>query len=464
MMATERSPGHSSLVVLVVFAVFVIIWFLVLPLNPPLNPDDIAIEGIYLGAALASLLLINRLRVWILSLGWSLFTCGLLIDFLDEFTREPDLISTTIEGIVTSVGLIITAYGFYTVYVKVTRNERRFASLFSGMNEGMAIHETIYDGVRAVDYRILDVNPMFESLLGLERDDVVGRTATDVYGTEDAPFIDIYTKTTETGEPSRFESYVEPLGRYFRISVFSPEPGKFATVFSDITQRTQTEKALKRATEKINLLNQITRHDILNQVMVVQGYLEMLESEAPIDGEAAEYLDRASKAAQLIEQQITFTSDYQSLGMSSPRWQDPGPLVRSCISAEVHRDDVETIVDLPSVEIFADPMLERAFCNLIQNAEWHGGGITRLVIRGWVQDGDLSIVVEDDGCGIDPGEKENLFEASIGTHHGLGLYLISEILGITGISIIENGTPGEGARFEITVPGECWRRKKEAHS
>lgn len=461
-MATENRSGEDyTWVAFPVFAVFVIVWFLLLPLNPPFNFEDIAIEGLFLGAAVASLLLINRLRIWVLSLGWGLFTLGLLIDFLDEFTSEPDLISTTIEGLLTSLGLIISVYGFYTVLVKVTRSDRRFASLFTRMNEGMAVHEMIYDGETAIDYRILDVNPMFEHILGLNKEDVVGRRATDIYGTEDAPFIDIYTRTVETGESSRFESYVEHLDRYFRISVFPPEPGTFATVFSDITQRKKAEQALTRATEKLDLLNQITRHDILNHIMVLQGYLDLLRSDAPPNEETAEYLDRASKSAEQIEEQITFTRDYQRLGMSPSQWQDIEPPVRACISMEVQRDDIEIVVDLPSVEIFADPMLDRVFCNLFQNAVLHGGGITRLVIRGRVQDGDLSIIVEDDGCGIEPGEKENLFEPSIGTHHGHGLYLISEILAITGISITEVGTPGEGVRFEITVPGECWRRKEE---
>ncbi|MGC9436311.1 MAG: PAS domain-containing protein [Methanomicrobiales archaeon] len=243
MTAEDRSPAKYAWVAFLIFAIFGIGWFLLFPLNPPFDLEDIAIEGAYLAAALASLLLINRLWIWILSLGWSLFTLGLLIDFLDELTRDPDILSVTIEGILTTLGLIITAYGFYTVYVKVSRSERRFASLFINMNEGMAVHEMIYDGETAVDYRILDLNPMFEHILGLKKEDVVGRRATDIYGTEDAPFIDIYTKTVETGESSRFESYVDHLDKYFRISVFPPEPGTFATVFSGEFRKTPRNKS-----------------------------------------------------------------------------------------------------------------------------------------------------------------------------------------------------------------------------
>jgi signal transduction histidine kinase len=55
--------------------------------------------------------------------------------------------------------------------------------------------------------------------------------------------------------------------------------------------------------------------------------------------------------------------------------------------------------------------------------------------------------------------KEKIFERGFGKNTGLGLFLAREILVITGITITENGTPGKGARFEITVPKGMWRRK-----
>jgi signal transduction histidine kinase len=65
--------------------------------------------------------------------------------------------------------------------------------------------------------------------------------------------------------------------------------------------------------------------------------------------------------------------------------------------------------------------------------------------------------VEDNGIGIPPGEKEKIFEKGIGKNTGLGLFLAKEILSITGITIRENGTPGKGAMFEITVPKGMYR-------
>ncbi|NLE27686.1 MAG: hypothetical protein GX625_20595, partial [Clostridiaceae bacterium] len=70
---------------------------------------------------------------------------------------------------------------------------------------------------------------------------------------------------------------------------------------------------------------------------------------------------------------------------------------------------------------------------------------------------DLIIVYRDDGAGISSDEKEKIFEKGFGKHTGMGLFLIRDILAITGLSIRECGTPGTGARFEIRVPKGAWR-------
>ena len=70
--------------------------------------------------------------------------------------------------------------------------------------------------------------------------------------------------------------------------------------------------------------------------------------------------------------------------------------------------------------------------------------------------GQAVIVCEDDGVGVPAGDKERIFDKGFGKNTGLGLALSREILDITGITITETGTPGAGARFEITVPaGSC---------
>jgi PAS domain S-box-containing protein len=124
-------------------------------------------------------------------------------------------------------------------------SEERLRKLYSAMSEGLALHHMVYDeSGKATDYRIVDVNPAFETITGIGRANAVGRLASELYGTGSAPYIDIYAKVAETGEPDEFETDFAPMAKCFRISAFSPGKGSFATVFSDITGRKQTELRL----------------------------------------------------------------------------------------------------------------------------------------------------------------------------------------------------------------------------
>ncbi len=109
------------------------------------------------------------------------------------------------------------------------------------------------------------------------------------------------------------------------------------------------------------------------------------------------------------------------------------------------------------VEVFADPMLDRVFLNLIKSSARHGKTVSQVVITYQVGDDGLLIYVEDDGVGIPETEKEKIFEYGACAGGGLGLFLVREILSITNMTIREIGEPGTGARFEIHVPPEEYR-------
>jgi PAS domain S-box-containing protein len=134
-------------------------------------------------------------------------------------------------------------------------SEERYHSLYSATNEGVALHELIYNkSGEPIDYRILDVNPAYESILGLKREEVVGAKASDLYGTGEAPYLEIYKKVAVSGESFTFEDNFEPMAKHFKISVFSPAKGKFATLFADITERKRAEERLLQSEERFKVL------------------------------------------------------------------------------------------------------------------------------------------------------------------------------------------------------------------
>ena len=223
----------------------------------------------------------------------------------------------------------------------------------------------------------------------------------------------------------------------------------------DITDRRHAEEAITAAHNKLVLLSNITRHDIMNQMTALAAYLELVR-EKNCDPVGSSHLDTMGKILEIIRLQLVFTRDYEDLGMQAPVWQN----INNGFSKATESFASKNLVfrcDTGNLEIYADPLIERAFYNLIDNSIRHGERVSEIRLSVEEADTDLLIVYEDNGAGVPGEEKEKIFLKGFGKHTGLGMFLIKEILSITGITIRENGIPGEGVRFEIRVPSGKFR-------
>jgi PAS domain S-box-containing protein len=227
-------------------------------------------------------------------------------------------------------------------------------------------------------------------------------------------------------------------------------------VATDITERKQAEEALREANRKLKLLSGITRHDINNQLTILKGYLIVLERKLQ-DRSLAIPLGKAFDAADQISAMIAFTKGYEEIGVQAPVWQD----CRAIVDTAAHQAPTGAITvrnEIPAgTEIFADPLLVRVMYNLIDNAVRYGGKITSIRFSTQEAAGSHALVCEDNGDGVPAGEKERIFDRGFGKNTGLGLALSRDILSITGITIMETGEPGTGARFVMAVPEGSFR-------
>ncbi|UEC42624.1 MAG: Multi-sensor signal transduction histidine kinase [Methanothrix sp.] len=250
------------------------------------------------------------------------------------------------------------------------------------------------------------------------------------------------------------------------------QPLRMVGITQEITEIRRYQEALKEANRKLNLLSRVTRHDILNQITALSGYAHLLREIVPQDQAAEKYIDRIGELVKTIHEQLVFTRDYQAMGVKAPEWQRVSDVLRrakAAAPAESAAGEIGFDVSTENLEVFADPMLEKVFTNLMENAARHGGSVSEIRVffierakGGEEGDGGEGgaegvIVVEDDGAGVPAEVKTRIFDQAFGRHTGYGLFLSREILGITGMTIAETGEEGKGARFEISVPEENYR-------
>ena len=217
----------------------------------------------------------------------------------------------------------------------------------------------------------------------------------------------------------------------------------------------RSQQALTMARKKLNLLNFVTFTDIQNAIFSLSGFME-LEKLQPADEKTQEYQQKQEKIIQTISASLQFAKNFQDLGIKAPVWQDVMQVFLFGIS---HTDTLKISrkIQLDNLEIYADPLLEKVFLNLAENVLLHGTMATEISL--WCKETPegLTLVFEDNGPGIPVAMKEKIFERRFEGKNGVGLFLVREILSITGITIIETGTEGKGARFEMTVPTGAYR-------
>jgi PAS domain S-box-containing protein len=223
----------------------------------------------------------------------------------------------------------------------------------------------------------------------------------------------------------------------------------------DMTDMKKAHEALELSNKKLNLLSQISRHDILNQITILNGILYLIGLDYD-DQPLKRQVDKMVYIVRIIRDQIDFTKIYQKIGATEPVWLNPSVIFKEqaekFMDTPVHMNQTDS-----PIEISVDPLFEKVIYNLIDNSIRHGEKITSISLSSRLTGKGAEIIYEDDGAGICQEDKEIIFEPGFGKNSGYGLFLIREILSITEIMIEETGTEGTGARFVMKVPTGRYR-------
>ena len=399
----------------------------------------------------------------------------------DNVTKIPVLLSLSLGEYKGERACIGTVHHVEEICLRIEDSLRESRAILSSILKESPVPQFVID----TNHVVIHWNDALSAFSGISPDDIIGTNKhwrafypqprpciadlildgkTDElekwYGDKARPssFIkDAWSSTDffpNLGENGKWLHYTGALLRNVNGEVW----GALETL-EDITEQIMNEEGLQAAIKKLNLLSDITRHDILNTLTVLNGAVDIIRDECEEfeDRPILPYLVPVDKALDTIHRQILFTRDYQNLGIKAPLWQSLHELIEEeivhILSPGVNFHQEET-----GYLIFADSMFGRVLANLVDNTLRHGGVVTRVNVSTQVKDEALHVFYSDNGKGIVDSLKERIFERGFGSHTGYGLFLIREILSITNISIRETGKPGEGAVFEMIIPSGFFKR------
>ncbi|MBN8524480.1 MAG: PAS domain S-box protein [Planctomycetes bacterium] len=365
---------------------------------------------------------------------------------------------------------------------RLRASEERYRRLFMSMHNGFAVHEVITDASGApCDYRFLSVNPAFERLTGLPAADILGRTVREVLPGIDQAWIERLGRVGLGGEPAHVERHDPTLDRWYDVVIYRAEPGQFATVFTEITERKRVERSLREAkaaaeaaSEAKALFLANMSHEIRTPMNGVIGMTELL-MDTELDEhqrQCAEIINSSGHALLMVIDDILDFSKIEAgrLRLERTEFDLRRMLESTCeaLAQTAHGKGLRlSLVVDPAVPgmVAGDPgRLRQIATNLLGNSikfTMQGEVALRCAVAGREAGAvHLRFQVEDTGIGIPHAARDRIFQpfeqADASTTRsfggtGLGLSISRRLTELMGGILVLDERDGPGASFSWTL-------------
>jgi PAS domain S-box-containing protein len=343
------------------------------------------------------------------------------------------------------------------------------------LREAEEKHRTLLNSanvlVQSVDSegKYLFVNEEWKKILGYNEKDMTKITIMDVIRKDHLQYcMDVFKQVMAGLSIHNVETvFVTKDRRELTVSgnacpIF--KDGKFVSTvafFEDITERKKNEEKIKENNRKIELMNEklrvvgsLTRHDVRNKLSTITGYSHILKKKHPDQADLVDGLDKMVQAVRESLKIFDFAKAYEQIGIEKLVFIDVEKAINEAVDM-FSGLTFKVVNDCHGLTVRADSLLRQLIYNFIDNTRKYGKKTKVAKIHyKKLASGNLELIYEDDGVGIPFEDKQQLFKQgfSTGGSTGFGLFLAKKMIDVYGWSVDEEGKPGEGARFVITIP------------
>ncbi len=360
-------------------------------------------------------------------------------------------------------GNIVAIYNDITERKKIEMSLRQERDMLESVTKASGAGLVIV----SKDYHVLWANDFIKRYKG----DTIGKLCYASLNSLDTPCIDCgvakihagkttldsheYCSTTVDGNPYWVEIVATPL---------IDENGNVTSAVEiavDITERKKNEEKLRESirnneliNEKLQVVGGLTRHDVSNKLMVMKSNIYLLKKQLGDNPKLAKYLEDIDSSINQSAKIFEFSRLYERIGVEKPAKINVGESFNQAVVLLPNLGISKIVNDCQGLEVMADSLLKQLFYNFLDNSLKHGEKVNQMRLH-YVKDGEgVKLFYEDNGVGVPEANKAKLFDKGFttGKGSGLGLYLIKKMMDVYGWTITEEGEPGKGAKFTITIP------------
>jgi len=338
-------------------------------------------------------------------------------------------------------------------------SEANYRNLINGMNESTWV----------IDFneRFVDVNDAAVKILGYSKEELLslGIMGIDKFLSQERA-VSILNRVVSIG-PQVFETvHTTKNGTQIPVEISSSliiyqGTKAILSIARNITERKKAEEELKKnqvkmeiMNEKLNVVGRLTRHDVGNKLMVVKSNIYLLKKQIGDDPKLAKYLEGIDCAINQSDKMFEFSRFYEKIGVEQPSEIDVAQCFNQAATLLPNLGTIKVVNDCQGLYVTADSLLKQLFYNFLDNSLKYGEKVTQIRLSYTKEKDRVKLFYEDDGVGVPEANKLKLFHEgfSTGKSTGLGLFLIKKMVEVYGWTIAEEGEPGTGAKFTITIP------------